>query len=319
MPKKKGLPVSTQPLPLEDDKKQRFNYPLQKILTDRNNLTEILRYDFEGREVTGEHFERLLTLVHEFFPGKLLDETLKASVRHLAGTSPSAEQLKAVAHRLCGNLRRLAGQKAVPPWIVQKFREWVPVQIMSVRRERSKQGRLGGIFEFRVLAGTPAALTIRKWWSLQACRYWATKHFGFSKPPGKSIAAKPPRYPFATLEQLVGFRLYVLMEPSLCGHKEPMFGTHVKVPPSVAAWNKELLKHRFRIDPGYTCPEGYPQSFACHQCPCGYQGTCPVGTHPYDYEIKPCSVCGKVKAPFDPQRGDAMCVNCHLKKEGEKV
>lgn len=307
-------------MPAETEKKQRFNYPLRKILSDRNDLTEQLRFDFEGREITGPHFELLLERVGEFFKGRIDPAVLQDTVRHLAGTSPSAETLKATAHRLCGNFRRLAADgRAVPPWVVQKFREWVPVQIMNVRRQRLKSGKLGGVFEFRVLAGTPCPLTVRKWWSLGQCRYWATKHFGFSRPPGQSVQAKPAKYPFMTFEQLVGMRLYVLMEPELCGHQEPMFGQHVKVPPSVAAWNKELLRHRFRIDPGYGCPQEYPTVFPCHRCMHGYLGTCPVGTHPYDYELKPCAQCGKDKAPFDPARGDAMCVNCYLKQEGEKT
>src|SRR4029077_4381747 len=158
--------------------------------------------------------------------------------------------------------------------------------------------------------------TISKWWTVPACRHYALRYLGFSRPV-KLVTSRPPRYPFSTLEQLVGFRLYVLLEPALCKHEEPMFGGHVQSPLSLKPWNSELLRWRFRVDEVYDCPQGHPYSFPCQRCPYGYLETCSVGTHAYDHVNRPCPVCGEAEAPFDVERSETMCVTCHTKKEEE--
>jgi len=244
----------------------------------------------------------------------LREEDVVESVRYLAGQTPTAEALNDLAHRLVANVWRLHREKPVPPWSVQLFKEWVPVEITACECLRNRHNRLGGLFTFKILAGTSCPLLIRKWWSLPFCRYWS-RFLGFSRPVSDRQTAAPPKYPFQSVDQLVRFRLYVLIEPRLCEPGRPMFDREVRVTSSLAAWNQSLVRWRFRVDPGHNCPQGYPASHACHRCVFGYKETCNIGTHPRDYVTEPCPRCGDQKAPFDPARPKDMCVNCRVKAQ----
>jgi hypothetical protein len=125
------------------------------------------------------------------------------------------------------------------------------------------------------------------------------------------------KYPYSHPAQFVGLRLWVLIDPEL-SRREPVF-SKVAWPTSVSAWNKEQIKARFRIDPGYECPKGYPAVFECHKCPHGFK-TCRAGTHREEWTEGPCPECGKEDAYFDPEISDDICIDCYVTKafKGER-
>lgn len=290
-----------------------WNYPIAQILGCRNSLAEILIAEFEGRVLDGPLFERLAKVCHEGLPGEVDFPTVSESLRGLAGVAATRQTLHDTAHRLAGNLPRLRRHRPVPAWVVQPFKEWVPVQLMAVRR-RATKFKPGADLTWKILAGTSAPLLVRQWRSVNHLRYLA-RWLGFTRQPRPRIGSRPSKYPYAVPEQLVTLRAYALIDPALCKAGEPGF-EKVKFPPSVEAWNKEQLKYRFRVDKGYGCRHGQPASLPCHNCPVGYL-TCRAGTHANDYESRHCPGCGNEEAPFDPDwPAGALCVNCERKKKG---
>jgi hypothetical protein len=271
---------------------------------------------FEGKLIVGETFGELIDTLHYFLPAGIQAERIEESVQYLVGQTPTEQQIKELTHRLVSNACHLQANRPVLPWTFQHKPEWVPVQVVSVKRQRNNSKKYGGLFTLRILAGSSCPLVMRKWWSLRYCSY-ISSYFGFSRRPGRAVTAKPARYPFLVMEQFVNLRFYVLVEPKLCTASGPMFGMNLAVTGALLTWNKKLIKSRFRIDPGYTCPKDYANTFPCYKCPSGYNTTCPLATHARDYELKPCAVCKNDKAPFDPDVSLDTCVNCYLAKVKE--
>lgn len=277
----------------------------------RNDLAEILGFEYGVKPASGDDFDRLVHVVHDFLPGDLDYPTVYESCRHLAGVRLHPAAARLFAHRVAGNLPLLKRHRPVLPWSVPEDKEWVPLQVVSCKRRRNSRGRLGGDFRLLALAGRPAGLYFVKWWSFRYCRYIAPE-LKFSRPVSRR-ARSPARYPFSALEQLVTLRFYGLIDPAECGPGEPGF-QKVGTPPSLAAWNRGQIRRRFRIDDGYECPDDRPRSFPCHNCPRGYS-SCPAGTHARDYVQGFCKVCQDDAALFDPDWPPGVCVFCQRRSQ----
>lgn len=269
----------------------------------RKKLSEAVTYEFNGVAPEKEQFVRLIELVREIVPGHVDYQVLEDSLRHLAGTQMDERVIDAVCWRIAGNVKRLKDMRSVPKWHVQRFYEWVPVQIISCRRELNKAGNMGARFAFRILAGTTAGLTAYKWWSLRMVRY-ISRELGFTRPRGRYAASKPYSQP----EQFVSLRMYALIDPKHCD-KEPGF-SQVTFAPALNDWNKETIECRFRIMPGFECMEGRSKSESCHTCPVGFL-RCRAGTHKMDWTRGKCPGCGK-RDWFDPEVQTDLCIKCFV-------
>lgn len=271
----------------------------------RDNLAAIVEFEFLEKVVDAGNFERLIQLIATNLPGKQHLPTIEESLRHLVGGKMDAITIGKTCHRLAGNLPRLKRRRPVLPWRYQIYPEWVPMQILSARRERNHRGQPGGMLAFKIVAGTSCSLVIRRWWSNKRCRFLSQK-FRFSKPPSRK-SREVAHYPYSVVEQLVGLRFCGLMEAELSDDEPGFF--HIKFTPSINEWNREQLRIRFRVDPDYNCPENYPSSFPCYRCSLGRE-SCLGATHARDYVQRFCKKCQQ-DAPFDPDQDSALCVNCH--------
>ncbi len=302
----------------DDSEPHHHLYLVDQILKKRDDLYEVLRLEYVAPKIApkGKEFQRLVQIVWEAAGANLKWQFLEDSLRHLAGTVPTPELYRNTCWRIMGNIPRLKGKHAVPPWTTQRFREWVPVMLLSCRRELrgNKKGVvLGGV----VQAGTPCSRWISRWLSLPVCRILAFGTGFLRQRWGAS------RYPFLSPEQLVGLRICVVVEPDLCG-REPgcsvplersertrLIRPHPLVfPPAIREWNRERLKRKFRVDPGYHCPKDYPVTFRCQQCPVGLVH-CSAATHLHDWEERHCDECNRDDALFDPDLASDVCVDCY--------
>jgi hypothetical protein len=245
-----------------------------------------------------------VSAVHEQLPDGIEYDVVRESCRPLVGVRIDDQLATDFAHRIAGNLPRLRRHRPVTPWVMQRIFEWVPLQIAGVCR-RWRRRQIGGDFAFFVLAGTPAGMTIRRWWSTKYCHFIA-RDLGFSRPAYSERAQ--PKYPFTALEQFVSLRFYARLDPELGRSDGPSF-RKIKFHASTGEWNREQLRCRFRVDEGYDCPEDYVAEFPCHCCAKGYL-SCRAGTHARDYLFRKCDACGDLMAPFDPERPEDDCVNC---------
>lgn len=284
-----------------------YVYKLKEILKLRELLREALEFEFLDKIPEQKSFERFVSLVQEILPGHVRYDVLEDSLRHVAGVRSTIELLDSVAWRMAGNVERLKQQRVVPVWHIQRTPEWVPTQIISCKRQRSqgKKSDLGAMFGFRALAGTSASLTMYKWWSLRMARYYS-REFGYTRARG----ATPARYPYTHPEQLVGLRVYVLVDPALC-EDEPGF-EQISFSPTLSKWNKDTISCRFRTMPGFICPLGRGLDAPCHRCPRGFL-TCRAGTHRQDWVKRLCPKCEK-KTWFDPESTSDFCVDCFIRE-----
>lgn len=295
----------TRPEP-EETPAVSIRYSIPKILRVRNSLAEVLRIEYAGRRIVGAEFERFVDVVDEGLEVRGLDrKTLVDSLRWMAGIPLDAQLLHDAAHRLAGNVHRLKRRRPVVPWQVQRFPEWVPIQLIAARPDRRNDRDPGATYTAKVLAGLACPRLVPVWWSLKQIRYMAPM-FGFSRPLRPDSRRRAP-YPFASPAQLVSMRLEGLVDPKL-SDREPAFAKF-RFAPALDQWNRQKVKQRCRVDPGYGCPLGYPATFPCHHCAVGYE-RCPAATHRKSYELRPCTVCDAAEAAFDPDQPGAACVDC---------
>lgn len=283
-----------------------YRYNLDRVLALRKTLREAVGHEFLGKTPTGDKFTRLVELVLTMLPPAVQFDTVADSLRHLAGTRVDDKLLDATCWRVAGNVRRLAQRRAVPPWHAQRLPEWVPVHVLSCRRERTAKGVTGARLTFSILAGTPAGLRTEAFWSIKFCRYLSAG-LGFSKfHPRREMP-----FPYSQPEQFVGLRLYVRITPSHSGRQPGFEG--VGFAANTKAWNKVTLGCRFRTLDGFECKmKAAPAALPCHRCPVGFT-TCRAGTHRLDWETKPCPGCGRDEAYFDRDHTSETCIDCVVK------
>lgn len=252
-----------------------------------------------GATMEPEDFAQLARRLHELLPPRIKRQVILDSLVHFAGERVTKPLLAEIGWRLAGNVPRLRRGLAVTPWRRQARDEWVPMQIVEQVPRKNRKGDLGAIISFRVLAGTSCMMLIEKFWSHRLCKFLSEK-LGFSQPWGK--------YPFKKIAELVGLRLYGLIdaEHSLGA---PVFD-QVNVPTSVEKHNRKLM--RFRQREGFTCPKKFQHP--CHMCPIGYD-QCRCGVHPRTFVKAKCGVCEKVTW-MDPLHLEVeTCVRCFVKRQ----
>ena len=252
-------------------------------------------------------------------PMKVNEGTVRESIRLLAGTRVTFQELDETCWRILGNVPRMTAGTIVRPWTRQTHGEWVPAQITRVRLARGgKKGHeLGYEMYFRVLGGTSCPALIEQWWSRKKCAYFATRHnedmtpngWGFSRRSrSRRDGAAVPKFPYLDARQFVNMRCYVFIEPELSAGA-PQF-RRIMFTPSVSEWNREQQRYRARWETQYACVFKFPRSLPCHQCPIGLD-QCRAAVHRKTYVIKQCNQCGLEDQPHDPvDLYHTCCVEC---------
>jgi len=223
-------------------------------------------------------------------------EAIIETVASVASADFSREDLFKLAWTVAGNLRSLRSNKAVPPWVLQRSIEWVPVEIIRVAPGLNKYKKRIADCLLQVQAGSPCPMRFTKRLTQPHYSFWA-REFGYT-----SAFARPPM-PFNHHSELVGMRFYALLEPALSSYSAPGF-RRVYVTASQIKGNRELIKVRSRVEP---CPNDYEHS--CSKCSLG-RDACPYATHPLTYVYQPCLQCRDQEAPFDTTMSTLMCVKC---------
>lgn len=283
----------------------RYRYQIAKVFEIRQRLREELTHAYGGRVLTATKFQELLDLVLATIRVDIHRPVLEQSLVNLTSTHLTEALIDATSWRIAGNIPRLKQRRVVPVWHIQKYPEWVPVQIVACKRSRGDQNKLGATFTYRILAGTSASWLTLRWWSLRMSNYLA--HFlGYTRPRGQT----PARYPYTCPEQLVGLRLYALITPKLsedspCFERVAFSGTFTK-------YNTEVIKRRLRVAPGFRCIANRGRNEPCYQCPVGFT-RCTAATHRQDWLQNLCPDCNKM-AWFDPELNSPFCIACTQKR-----
>ena len=240
-------------------------------------------------------------------PESVMRTPLFDSLSPLAGELMTEAVADTVAWRLAGNLKQLTLGLPVVPWRINNTPEWVPVQIVRAVRAKGPKDKPGYVLSFKALAGRPVSLVITKFWSNKFCRYVAST-LGFNTRPPPETSRRLPVYLYRTPIELVTMRLEVLIAADFCRNGEPGFDK-VACRGTLLDWNRNQMRLRDRIMPGYACPKGFKNVVLCYRCPVGYV-ECPAGTHRQTYVFKPCSRCKEDQAAFDPEMKSEVCLRC---------
>lgn len=273
-----------------------YNVPAIQKLVDRitqdDELVALL-----GERLEKAYYRKALQRFRHYFPEakyNLLQDTLL----DLLGAELTRESLRTAAWRLAANRHRLKMGLAVPPWERQRNLEWVPLQCLSASRFYAFQrGKPSVMLRWRVLAGRPCPMIIQKRWPLRFCHLVA-RDIGFQR--------RNPLYVYRDFRELVGLRLYALLEPRLSA-SYPGF-ERIKCPPSCVDYNRQLILLRTRSPAAeFVCPKGYQHP--CFRCHIGYEH-CMAATHRRTYLLRHCARC-KQQTWFDPDLDVGVCVECN--------
>lgn len=208
------------------------------------------------------------------------------------------------AWRIAGNLASLRAGLPLRALPVLRKPEWHPVQVLKTTPAKNRAGVIGDVFTLRIIAGTHCPITIVKFWRYSAVSV-LSQSVGFTPRWGKM--------PYSSPGQLVGLRLFVLLDPANTRDGRPGF-RHIAASSSMVVANRRVLKLRFRV--GACCPQGYDGAkfVDCHRCGLGYRntgdGACIAATHPRIYESRLCTRCGKTAAIFDVDVSAVTCLAC---------
>lgn len=268
------------------------SFSVPRILALRDRLMDAVFYSRFDVTPEGGEIDAIVAELRRQLPADISQDALFETVRQLAGNPLTEGACQRFSWMVAGNLPRLKAGLSVASWSVQQVDEWVPLQIIRATPTRNHKNEFGVDFEYRVLAGSPCPMKIRRFWSRKFCIAFA-RRIGFTPPYGNM--------PFTDGAQYVSLRLLGKIEVAKSRNAPVFF--EVRCPSGCLEWNKELLKKRFHIIP---CPNGWTHS--CANCMIGYE-TCPAATHARTYIDGPCDRCGKTM-PHDPEALSAVCVMC---------
>ena len=278
-------------------------HSLVQVFKLKRSITDALDITYQEIVLDHEGLQEVVNLVHDKLPPGIERGCVFDSLRHLAGVRLSSQLLKTEAWRIAGNVRSLRAGTPVPPWRIQRFEEWVPLQVADCKVMRTpKRKKLGVLLTFRVLAGRSCTELFDAFWAKRFCKFFSY-HVGFGAPYSDT------RYD--RMEELVRLRVYGLLKPAGDGFDgRSLLVNQYFVNSALEKYNKGLIKKRARI--GFRCPKNYHHP--CHRCHVGYD-QCLAAVHPRTYEIHECDVCGKEKH-FDPMWvALGVCVDCQRKRD----
>lgn len=280
-------------------------YNVSAIMEMKNRMVDVLQVRFTKRPLRGKLMKEFVRVVAELLN---VSETVIADSMHsVQGETLDKIRLDALCHRFCGNEASLKRGEPLMPWTPYVHGEWVPVQIMSVSPRRNTKGSSGAQLQLKILAGSAAGTIIFAWWSILRCRFHATKHLGFSKRSFNPD--KMPPFPYRDPRQLVTLRFKAIIDPERT-EDTPVLGG-LEVSGQLLKWNKHRIALRKRNPKVFVCPNKYPLTLLCHQCPIGYLD-CEAGCHRETYEVKHCDTCNK-NGFFDDDPREKSCLRCRRK------
>lgn len=270
---------------------------VKSILKLRKKLIEDVAAPWYGTTQTGEGLYDFVRDIHHALPREVpLDAVYHTLAPTFASVEITLRNFGPVAWRIAANLDTLKEGRPATVWTTQHEDEWVPVQVMRHDPSRNKFNELQHKYSLLVLAGTPCARRIQKYWSPKFIPV-AARRLGFGGFKSK--------YRYTNPKDIISLRFMVKLEPKYTTSDGPGF-FEIACPSGMQTYNKTMiLKPRLRV--GMPCPKGYVHR--CAQCVIGYE-ECPAATHLRTFVRQFCTHCG-LNQIFDPEVETDRCVPCH--------
>jgi len=276
---------------MDDEEDKLPSFPLARMNQWRDKLM-LLLYDRNllFAKLEAEMFDRLVSLLMILF--KIENEfVIRQSLISFVGQELTARVVDLIGIKLAGNLKQLREGITIEGQINKPT--WLPVEVSELRYGRVRRDRTYVTMTATVMAGELAGLEIHKEfsykmavWPLANALAWTIKD------------ARPLH------NELVRMWFIGLLIPSTKKIEIDQF----KCSANQRKWNRTLKATRAK-----SCIRHYNQR--CHTCPLGYLDNCYRATHRYTLIIKPCKVCKRENATFDPEcSGVTVCISCQTKE-----
>jgi hypothetical protein len=221
------------------------------------------------------------------------------TVRSLTAAPVTARQLWLFAWRVAANLPVLLSGEPIRAWGGQPCDEWVPVEILAVKYEKTSR-RIGYLLTCRIMAGSPAPLLLHRFWS-RGSMPTRLRMLGFTNRGRQAY-----RLPYQDPRQMVRLRMACYITSAASGTRPG--AARDGMSSQLLVWNKRVLKQRILRQPD--CPHQF--SHPCHICPVGYASgiiRCPSAVHAMSWEYRVCPVCSEY-GWFDPEKQQTVCNSC---------
>lgn len=304
---------------MENEEAAFQSFTINKILTVQQRLYDEIGSEFHCYSLYDDDFHHMVDVVIKLLPKYVNREAVRMSLQPLAGVEIDDERLHELSWRLAGNLHRLKRGEAVHPWAQQRVNEWLPVQVMSVRKAvltytdketKQESHRFGAHFEYLIQAGLPAGRLVYRTQSFEYCKRFKTE-FGFSKYDHDKFSrtfSALANYQIGDITEFFRLRAYGLFSPKSC--KYQLDFSDLMGHSSSIKFNRDLFKRRERD--GFPCPMGYElHQVPCYKCEVGAEN-CKAACHMRTYRLRECPYC-HTQGWFDPGLTDTICVDCASK------
>lgn len=263
---------------------------LQAVIKLRSELLRTCSF-YQYSRLDADLYQNLCrTLARQL---KTDESVMQESLLYLQGRLHNRPVFEQLAHRLAANVKRLQAGHPVYPWILQKRKEWVVAQILGAIPRLSSTMEPGAMLTIKLMTGTAAGITIKKWFSLRGCRGLARRAH-FPKPKSDKSWDRP-KILYRIPDDLVTLRLEVALEAEY-SKEEPGF-RETRLDKASGSWNREQLRARYRVD--RECPRGYSGAVFCHNCTA---------------TVKQCRAAVRLEPLVE-----LSCIKCHKKDLGYSV
>lgn len=255
---------------------------------------------FTGKELMASVALDFISAVRAIFP-TIPEPALMSSVADVIGSPFTTDKLTCLTRRLAGNIRKLKAGHPALPWTGQHEREWMLAGIIKALPVTGHNGVAGLDYDFRILAGSAAGMTVTRFMSNKQARFISSR-VGFPR-----FRSRKKLMPYRHGRELVRMLVYVLVDPAMCFEKPGFF--HISCTGGLIKQNQKILARRSRVTP---CPLGYTyDELPCHRCHVGYD-KCYASVHAHAWQAKPCPRC-KQAGWFDIENNQVVCMSCMQK------
>lgn len=270
---------------INKDLKSVPKFNLRKILNIQDRVANIL-FRYEGSKLkTSDALDMITDDISEEFP-VVSPDVIKVSLQPLTMGTVDRTAIETFSLRFGANWDELVSEHPILPYTGLSEPTWSVVEVQRTLPAKTRAGKVGGKFTFKVLTGHAAGETFTKVLSMKQLKMIA-RFIGFNKKGVK-------RYD-GIRSSFFGLRLAVELYSISDGLDFDKYE-----PKRCLSYNRKLIHERF----GSKCPKGY--THRCSVCQLGLD-QCSRACRLTTLTIKGCPICKNEDAIFEKD----FCLSCH--------
>jgi hypothetical protein len=251
-----------------------------------SNIIELLLIPYTGSIIqTKDGLEMILQEFITALPSISI-EAMKETLSQIMYKPLTEELIKTFSLFLAANMSSITAGKPVQPFTCLAVPEWNVIEVIRTLPGKTKSGKLGGKFTFKVLTGRAAGQTFTQILTNKQINILG-RNCGFSGRGLKKFDG--------VRSSLFGMWLAVQL---LSVNERIVIKEYA--PDRCQSHNRKIIEKRC------TKPCDFGLQCRCNECLRG-QDQCPRGCRPLTLEVKECDKCNNLSAIFEGE----FCLNCY--------